>query len=47
MAVWEVEDTVEEDVLTFETDDSLFWLEEIGRALVMFSFLFAMCASGF
>lgn len=45
--VWEVEDTVEGDLSAWETYDSLFLLEETGRASGLLSHLFGTCPSGF
>ena len=44
---WEVDAAVEEYLSTLDTDESLFWLEGVGRALVLFSYLFDTCPSGF
>ena len=46
-SVWAIDGEVEEDLSTVETDDSLFWLEGIGRVLVVFSYLFGPYPSGF
>jgi hypothetical protein len=46
-SVWEAEDTVVEELLTFDTGDSLFWLEETGRTLALLSHVFGVSTSGF